>query len=128
MTKEEIERYEELDRLHQEQYEFETMWKEHNFMADGPPKRKFPWLPIVIAAVGICVVIAIVTLPAVARRVHEPYVAAPRPPTITELAQQTCASHGQSLVSWKASAIGTKEVFCRTGDSIELSQRFIRAD
>lgn len=103
------------------------MWQEYN--GEPPPiKRRTPWFIIWLTGFLLLVLIAIVTLPAVARRVHEPYVPVPALPSTTELAQQTCAIHGQSFVSWKASGYGVKEVFCRTGDLVELTQRFIRAD
>lgn len=127
MTKEDIERLKELDAIHREQYEFDTMWREYN--GEEPPiKRRTPWFVIWLTGILFLVMVAMITLPAVARRVHEPYVPVPPAPSVTELAQQTCARHGQSFVSWRASGYGAKEVFCRTGDSIELTQHFIRAD
>ena len=126
MTKEEIERLRELDQLHQEQYESETVWQEYDKLGDHAPKRKFPWLTAWIIIGSISLLVAIMLLPAVARRVHAPYVPAPTLPTTTELAQQICANHNQLFHSWMGRP-GVYEVFCYTGDSVELTRRFMKA-
>lgn len=128
MTKEEIERLEELDSIHREQYECETrMWHEYGSMGDHAPKRNwFHWSVTVFAV--LVIVAALVMLPSIARRVNAPVEAKPHVPTTTELGQQTCAVHNQSFVTWRVVSNGVTQVFCRTGDSIELTQRFIRAD
>lgn len=126
MTKEEIERLEELDNIHREQYEFDNMWQEYN--GEPPPiKRRTPWFVIWLTGFLLLVLVAIVTLPAVARRVHEPYVPAPTPPTTTELAQQICANHQQLLYRWMGRP-SVYEVFCYTGDSVELTLRFMKVN
>lgn len=103
------------------------MWKEHNSLGDGPPKRRTPWFVIGLFGILIFLIFVLLTVPTVARRVHEPYVPVAHEPSTTELAQQVCTNHNEQFVSWKASGIGVKVVFCRSS-GIELTQRFIRAD